>query len=80
MIKVEIFYNGEKDKKTPELVESIRHKFGDKVEVKLIDTSKEKTPEDYGTINPPEVVIDGKTKLKLDSKEKLEEIVTKAIF
>ncbi|MCD8492972.1 MAG: hypothetical protein LRY51_14330 [Geovibrio sp.] len=40
-------------KKTPELAEDIRYRYGAKVEVRLIDTSEEPVPPKYGIINPP---------------------------
>lgn len=80
MVKVEIFYNSGVDTKTPELVEEIKYKFGNNVDVRLIDLSEEKAPEDYGIINPPEAVIDGKKKIKLEGEDSLKEIITKVIF
>ncbi|BAI81474.1 conserved hypothetical protein [Deferribacter desulfuricans SSM1] len=80
MIKVEFFYNGSKDTNTPEIAKNLAEKYRDKIEVILIDTEKEKIPEEYGILNPPVVIIDKKKKIQLDSKENLDEIVTKAIF
>ncbi|MGA1861999.1 hypothetical protein OWM07_03865 [Deferribacter thermophilus] len=80
MIRVEFFYKGSKDTKTPEIAKNLAEKYRDKIEVILIDAENEKIPEEYGILNPPVVIIDKKKKIQLDSKENLEEIVTKAIF
>lgn len=80
MVKIEVFYNSGVDTKTPEMAEDIKYKFGNKVDVRLIDLSNEKAPEEYGIINPPEVVIDGKKKMKIEGEDSLKEIVTKVIF
>lgn len=80
MIKVEIFYNSGVDDKTPELAENLRYKFGDKVNVLLIDTSEEVVPEEYGVINPPEAVINSKKKIKIKGEDSLKEIVSKVIY
>ncbi|MBZ4643650.1 MAG: hypothetical protein PWQ25_1505 [Deferribacteres bacterium] len=80
MIKVEVFYNSGVDSRTPEIAEDLKYKFGSKVDVRLIDLSDEKAPEEYGIINPPEVVIDGKKKIKIEGSDSLKEIVTKVIF
>lgn len=80
MIKVEIFYNSGVDGKTPEVAEELKYKFGDKIQVKLVDTSKEVIPEEYGIVNPPEAVINGKKKIKIDGADSLKEIVSKVIY
>ncbi|MCB4203986.1 hypothetical protein LF845_03310 [Deferribacterales bacterium Es71-Z0220] len=80
MVKVEIFYNSGVDTKTPDVAEDIKYKFGSKVDVRLIDLSSEKAPEEYGIINPPEAVVDGKKKVKLDGEDSLKEIISKVIF
>jgi len=77
---IEIFYDGETDKKTPELAEDIRYRYGAKVDVRLIDTSEEPVPQKYGIINPPVVVLGGDRIIKIEGPNSLENIVTKAIF
>ncbi|WP_022851373.1 hypothetical protein [Limisalsivibrio acetivorans] len=77
---IEILYDGDLDKETPELAEEIKYKYGSKVEVKLIDTSEEGVPSKYGIVNPPAVVLGGERIVKLDTLESLKNIVTKAIF
>jgi cell division ATPase FtsA len=77
---IEIFYDSETDKKTPELAESLKYKYGSKVEVKLTDTSEVQIPVKYGSVNPPAVVLGGNRIIKLEAPESLENIVTKAIF
>jgi hypothetical protein len=79
-MKIEIFYDGELDKKTPELAEDIRYRYGAKVEVVLIDISEEQVPEKYGIINAPVAVLGGDRIIKLEGPNSLENIVTKAIF
>ncbi|MGC8768633.1 hypothetical protein [Calditerrivibrio sp.] len=78
MLNIEVFYNGNIDRETTDIVENIRYKFGKNV--KLYDTNETAIPEKYGILNPPVVVIDGKKVIKLSGKDSLEEIVTKAIF
>ncbi|MEF3254153.1 MAG: hypothetical protein K6348_01090 [Deferribacterales bacterium] len=80
MIDIEVFYNAVIDDQTPEIVENLKYKFGNRVKVNLIDVNETPVPEKYGIINPPVVVIAGKKIIKLDGPDSLEEIVTKAIF
>ncbi|MGB9731155.1 MULTISPECIES: hypothetical protein [Calditerrivibrio] len=80
MLNIEVFYNGNIDRETTDIVENIKYKFGKNVNVKLYDTNETAIPEKYGILNPPVVVIDGKKVIKLSGKDSLEEIVTKAIF
>jgi hypothetical protein len=80
MVKVEIFYNSGVDSKTSEIAEEIKYKFGGKVDVKVVDLSNESAPEEYGIINPPVAVIDGKKKIQLAGEDSLKEIITKVIF
>lgn len=79
-MRIEVFYDGETDKKTPEVAENIRYRYGAKVDVKLIDISEETVPAKYGIINPPVVVIGGDRIIKIEGPNSLENIVTKAIF
>ncbi|MCX8084634.1 MAG: hypothetical protein N3C60_06940 [Calditerrivibrio sp.] len=80
MVKIEIYYNANIDKETPEIAENIKYKFGKNVKVDLFDTNEVPVPEKYGIINPPAAVIDGKRIIKIDGRDSLEEIVTKVIF
>jgi hypothetical protein len=80
MVKIEIFYNGNIDKETPEVAEDIKYKFGKNVSVFLCDTNEETIPEKYGILNPPVAIIDGKKIVKITGRDSLEEIVSKVIF
>lgn len=80
MVKLEVYYNGNIDKETPELMESIKYKFGKNVSVSLFDTNEHVIPEKYGILNPPVAVINGKKIIKINGRDSLEEIVSKVIF
>lgn len=80
MVKVEIFYNSGVDSKTLEIAEEIKYKFGGKVDIKVVDLANESAPEEYGTINPPVAIIDGKKMIQLKGEDSLKEIITKVIF
>ncbi len=80
MLKIELFYNGDTDKTTPAKADELISKYGGKIDLYLVDVSKETSPAKYGTINPPEIVIGGKQKFKLDGQEDLSGIVAHAIF
>lgn len=80
MLKIEIFYDGSVDKKTPEIADELKAKYGDKTDIYVLDISEETAPESYGTINPPTVVIDGKQSFKLEGPDSLGSIVKNAIF
>lgn len=79
-MRIEIFYDGSVDRKTPEFVEDLKYKYGNKAEIVCLDISEETAPPKYGTINPPVIVLDGKRVIKLEGDDSLEHIVSKAIF
>jgi len=80
MLKIEIFYNGDIDKVTPKKADELISKYGGKIDLYLVDVSKETAPAEYGTINPPELVLGGKQKFKLEGPDSLSGIVQNAIF
>lgn len=80
MIKLELFYNSEVDNETEKLAQKLKEKFADKIDVFLKDTTKDQIPENYGIINPPAAVIDGRQKIKIEGHEEFEKLVMKAIF
>jgi len=80
MVKVEVFYNGETDRLTPEKAKQLHMKYGGKIDLYVVDISEESAPEAYGTINAPIVVLDGKQVFKLEGTDSLSGIVSKAIF
>lgn len=80
MLKIEIFYNGDTDTVTPSKADELISKYGGKIDLYLVDVSKETSPAGYGTINPPEVVIGGKQKYKLEGPDSLSGIIRHAIF
>lgn len=80
MVTLEVYYNGNIDKETPELIEGIKYKFGKNISVQLFDTNENAIPEKYGIVNPPVVIIDGKKMIKINGRDSLEEIVSKVIF
>ncbi|ADD69183.1 hypothetical protein Dacet_2421 [Denitrovibrio acetiphilus DSM 12809] len=80
MLKIEVFYDGTEDNETPLKAEEIREKYGNKVDLYLLDISEETAPAVYGTINPPAVVLDGKQVYKLEGASSLAGIVKNAIF
>lgn len=80
MLKIEIFYNGDIDKETIKVADELRAKYGDKIDLYTVDVSKETSPEKYGTINPPVLILDGKQKFRLDGPDSMSTIVRCAIF
>jgi len=80
MIKLELFYNSEVDNETEKLAQKLKEKFADKVDIFLRDTTKDQIPENYGIINPPAAVIDGRQKIKIEGHEEFEKLIMKAIF
>jgi hypothetical protein len=80
MIKVEVFYNGTVDNKTPAVAEELMERHGEKVDLYLIDIAEHTAPQNYGTINPPAVVVDGKQMFRLEGPDSLAGIVGKVIF
>lgn len=80
MLKIELFYNGEVDNQTPAMADELISKYGGKIDLYLVDVSKETSPAEYGTINPPELVLDGRQKFKLEGPDSLKGIVQHAIF
>jgi len=80
MLKIEIFYDGSADNETPLKAEEMKTKYGDKVDLYLLDISEDTAPEKYGTINPPVIVLNGKQSYKIDGPESLGSIIKNAIF
>lgn len=80
MLKIEIFYNGDIDTATPKKADEFRSKYGDRIDLYLVDVSKDTSPAKYGTINPPELVLDGKQRFRLEGPDSLSTIVRCAIF
>lgn len=80
MLKIELFYNGDIDTKTPAMADELISKYGDKIDLYLVDVARETSPSEYGIINPPELVLGGKQKFKLEGPDSLAGIVRNAIF
>lgn len=80
MLKIEIFYNSEADNATPTFAKELKDKYGGQIDLYLVDVSKETSPAKYGTINPPELVLDGRQRFKLDGPDSLSTIIRCAIF
>lgn len=78
-MKVEIFYDSSVDTQTPSVVADLRKKHPT-VDVILKDTDNEQTPHEYGIINPPTAVVDGKKIIQIERPDSLMNIVTKVIF
>lgn len=80
MLKIEIFYDGSVDTETPDKAEELKGKYGDKIDLYLMDVSEETAPESYGTINPPMLFIGGKQSFKLEGPDSMAHIIKHAIF
>lgn len=80
MLKLEIFYDGSSDRETPLKADGLKEKYGQKIDLYLVDISEETAPEKYGTINPPVVVVDEKQVFQLEGQDSLAGIVRNVIF
>lgn len=80
MVTVEILYDSSLDTATPDIADDLKKTFGGKVTVTLIDTATQETPARYGIVNPPEAIISGNTRIKLEGADSVKKIVSKVIF
>lgn len=79
MLKVEVFYDGREDHETLGKAQKLRAKYDGRANFNIVDISKHDTPDKYGKIHAPAVVLDGMHAFKIEGPDTLSEIMRTAV-